>query len=283
MSQIRRRKRGSGSGVHEQLLDTEEEETTSLLYNSPGKGQLIVHKVFDLKQFLKEAWESALRLLQRCIQLLVPSYGQAKVSILQVQRLEQLREMLYTPFDPNDEVHQETLRELWALAFPGEPCLALKTAKWKDMGWQGDDPATDFRGAGYYGLLNLIYLGEQQPALFERLLKKSVGRRSDWEYPFAVAGLNITFTLHNLLGIHETEELPTTSAGRAFLALLSENDMAFEELYSMAFELLDETWLSLGASYMQFNNVLKVVAKKVEQALNKRPATLSQLEASLYS
>ena len=26
---------------------------------------------------------------------------------------------------------------------------------WKDIGFQGDDPSTDFRGMGFLGLLNL--------------------------------------------------------------------------------------------------------------------------------
>lgn len=28
------------------------------------------------------------------------------------------------------------MRRLWAAAFPGEPCDALHSARWKDMGWQ---------------------------------------------------------------------------------------------------------------------------------------------------
>lgn len=33
---------------------------------------------------------------------------------------------------------------------------------------QGDDPSTDFRGAGFYGLENLIFLGEAYPETFRR-------------------------------------------------------------------------------------------------------------------
>jgi hypothetical protein len=40
------------------------------------------------------------------------------------------------PYDGANPAHQEQLRELWALAFPGVPCEALKTPQWKDMGWQ---------------------------------------------------------------------------------------------------------------------------------------------------
>ena len=36
---------------------------------------------------------------------------------------------------------------------------------------------------------------QEQPAVFGRLLGKSEGQRSEWEYPFAVAGVNLTFSL----------------------------------------------------------------------------------------
>lgn len=40
------------------------------------------------------------------------------------------------PYDGSNPSHQDQLRELWGLAFPGIACEALKTPKWKDMGWQ---------------------------------------------------------------------------------------------------------------------------------------------------
>lgn len=38
---------------------------------------------------------------------------------------------------------------------------------------QSDDPARDFRGAGLYGLDNLIYMGTHYPALFKQLMLKT--------------------------------------------------------------------------------------------------------------
>lgn len=58
------------------------------------------------------------------------------IPVLQAERLEELQETLSIPFDGSDPSHQDQLRELWALAFPGVPCGALKTPRWKDMGWQ---------------------------------------------------------------------------------------------------------------------------------------------------
>ena len=71
---------------------------------------------------------------------------------------------------------QALLKELWEAAFPGEE-FAVPSRRWKDMGWQGTDPATDFRGGGLMALQNLLYMAHRKPQLFDALLhKKQVSR-----------------------------------------------------------------------------------------------------------
>ncbi len=63
-------------------------------------------------------------------------------------------------------------------------------------GWlQGEDPGTDFRGAGFLALQCHLYMAVQEPDLFAALRWKRAGQRSEWEYPFAVAGVNVAFML----------------------------------------------------------------------------------------
>ncbi|KAK4386037.1 ELMO domain-containing protein A [Sesamum angolense] len=40
---------------------------------------------------------------------------------------------------------QEALRDLWDAAFPNVKLKGLISEQWKDMGWQGANPSTDFR------------------------------------------------------------------------------------------------------------------------------------------
>ncbi|KAA3467989.1 ELMO domain-containing protein A [Gossypium australe] len=40
---------------------------------------------------------------------------------------------------------QEALRELWHIAFPNVALKGLVSEQWKEMGWQGPNPSTDFR------------------------------------------------------------------------------------------------------------------------------------------
>ena len=80
---------------------------------------------------------------------------------------------------------------------------------------QGDDPTTDFSAAGLFGLDNLVYMGTHHPRLFQQLRHKTQGVRAQWEYPFAAAGINLTYELTDLLGMskHHDSLLPTTPAG----------------------------------------------------------------------
>lgn len=40
---------------------------------------------------------------------------------------------------------QDALRHLWRVAYPNREIPPLKSELWKEMGWQGCDPSTDFR------------------------------------------------------------------------------------------------------------------------------------------
>ncbi|PSS15778.1 ELMO domain-containing protein [Actinidia chinensis var. chinensis] len=133
------------------------------------------------------------------------------------------------------------------------------------MGWQGSDPSTDFRGGGYVSLENLIFFAKFYLDAFQSLLHKRDGSRAEWEYPFAVAGINLSFMLVQMLDLQSGK--PTTMAGIRFLEFLSEDEMAFDNLYCVAFRLMDAQWLAKRASYMEFNDVLKSTRTQLEREL----------------
>jgi hypothetical protein len=255
----------------------------------------------------------------------------------QASRLEDLQARVGVAYDPGNASHQESLRELWGIAFPGgrrgrtgrtaaprtgkrrapatpamtrarrdapapapapaprsradTPCPGLKGPEWKEMGWQGVDPSTDFRAAGLLGLDCLTYLGRERPAAFQALLRKSRGARSSWEYPFGAAGMNVTWMLVELLGLRPggggsggsggASCMPGGAAGCGFAGLLSGHSAAFEEVYCAAFEALDAVWLERRATYMEFNAVLKETRARVSAALAARPGDVGALRRAL--
>ncbi|CAN6301073.1 unnamed protein product [Urochloa humidicola] len=187
------------------------------------------------------------------------------LSPLQEERLNTLRRRLQIPFDGSRIEHQDALRQLWRLAYPTREIPPLKSELWKEMGWQGTDPSTDFRGGGLISLENLIFFARNYPKSFQMLLNKVQGQRSDWEYPFAVAGINISFMLIQMLDLQST--VPSSKSGIRFLELLGRDENAFDHLYCVAFRLLDAQWLVKRASYMEFNEVMKSTRTQLEREL----------------
>ena len=45
---------------------------------------------------------------------------------------------------------------MWCVPQPGVPLETRRTKQWQSIGFQGDDPQTDFRGMGVLGLENLL-------------------------------------------------------------------------------------------------------------------------------
>ncbi|XP_058218011.1 uncharacterized protein LOC131329010 isoform X2 [Rhododendron vialii] len=198
-------------------------------------------------------------------------YGSGKfidfsLSPLQEQRLQQLQERLHVPFDETRADHQEALRDLWFAAFPNVALKGLISEQWKDMGWQGPNPSTDFRGCGFISLENLLFFARNYPASFHRLLFKKGGKRATWEYPFAVAGINVSFMLIQMLDLYSAK--PRCLPGINFVRLLGDDEEAFDVLYCIAFAMMDAQWLAMRASYMEFNEVLRVTRTQLERELS---------------
>ncbi|KAK3141896.1 hypothetical protein QOZ80_4BG0339600 [Eleusine coracana subsp. coracana] len=187
------------------------------------------------------------------------------LSPIQEECLHRLQNRIEVPYDSSNEEHQEALKALWRASFPDTELLGLVSDQWKEMGWQGKDPSTDFRGGGFISLENLLYFSRNYPKSFRVLLCKQNGDRALWEYPFAVAGVNITFMLIQMLDLEGAK--PTSLIGAVFLNLLLENDRAFDILYCITFMLMDQKWLDMHATYMDFNTVIKCTRRQLEREL----------------
>ncbi|KAE9454722.1 hypothetical protein C3L33_13362, partial [Rhododendron williamsianum] len=166
---------------------------------------------------------------------------------LQEERLKRLKHRMKIHFDASRVEHQEALKALWSATYPGQELHGLVSDQWKEMGWQGRDPSTDFRGAGFISLENLLFFAKTFSTSFQRLLNKQGGKRSAWEYPFAVAGVNITYMIMQMLDLN------------------AENEWAFDLLYCVAFMVMDKQWLERNATYMEFNDVLKSTRAQLEK------------------
>ncbi|KAM4807583.1 ELMO domain-containing protein 2 isoform 2-T4 [Rhinophrynus dorsalis] len=108
--------------------------------------------------------------------------------------VEDLRKQSY---DCDNLLHEEQLLELWDLLMPHEKLTNRITKQWGDIGFQGDDPKTDFRGMGMLGLANLLYFSRHYTEEARLILSHS--NHPKIGYSYAIVGINLTEMAYSLL------------------------------------------------------------------------------------
>mmetsp|Transcript_37423 Transcript_37423/g.83278 ORF Transcript_37423/g.83278 Transcript_37423/m.83278 type:complete len:800 (-) Transcript_37423:69-2468(-) len=93
-------------------------------------------------------------------------------------------------FNDNDPVHFRLLCSLFA-AYTGRYVVQPRYGShWAQLGFQGQDPATDLRSCGMLGLLHLYYL--QAHDAFNAAAIYNLSRDREQEFPMSIVSLNIT-------------------------------------------------------------------------------------------
>ena len=96
-----------------------------------------------------------------------------------------------------------------------------------DVGFQSEDPRTDFRGAGRLGLLNLHYFVHEYTVYAVQCFEVASARQS--AYFMACAGINITFYLLSALQRYEYFEIFSHNISQAEALEL------FNRIYTVVF------------------------------------------------
>ena len=78
---------------------------------------------------------------------------------------------------------------------------------WKDLGFQGKNPRTDFRGGGHMSLLCLIYFIDNYSDEWKTLTKCTKDQQ-EIMWLTALSGINITHNLLIYLRINSDEVAP---------------------------------------------------------------------------
>ena len=100
----------------------------------------------------------------------------------------QLEKSQKTVVDLKLTKHQALLDEFWQNMRPNN--TRTKPEEWGDVGFQGLDPTTDFRGLGLLGLQQLVYFSKIHPEEARKVLLVSNHPRR--YFPFAATGINIS-------------------------------------------------------------------------------------------
>ena len=101
-------------------------------------------------------------------------------------------------FKSNNSAHTSLLERFWYAMKPHcRRAGNLISEEWSELGFQGKDPSTDFRGMGILGLYQLVHLSEKHHTHAEQILLNSNHPRR--YYPFAATGINMTSFVLDLL------------------------------------------------------------------------------------
>ncbi|NXV64762.1 ELMD2 protein, partial [Molothrus ater] len=124
-----------------------------------------------------------------------------QISLLQISGYKKLyldvENLRKVPYDSENEEHEEQLIELWNLLMPHENLRARISKQWCDIGFQGEDPKTDFRGMGLLGLVNLLYFSKHYTNEARQILSRS--NHPKLGYSYAIVGINLTEMAYSLL------------------------------------------------------------------------------------
>ncbi|KAE8882011.1 hypothetical protein PF005_g7536 [Phytophthora fragariae] len=94
--------------------------------------------------------------------------------------------------------HEEMLEQLWKNLKPDVRREGGRiTKEWGEIGFQGTDPMSDFRGMGVFSLIQLNHFTKDYKIEAQRALEES-NHPTRW-YPFAVTGINVTAFMIELI------------------------------------------------------------------------------------
>ncbi|XP_056319457.1 ELMO domain-containing protein 2 isoform X1 [Danio aesculapii] len=208
------------------------------------------------------------------------------------QEVEELRKEV---FDSENEQHENMLLKLWDLLMPSVKLESRITKQWGNIGFQGDDPKTDFRGMGMLGLTNLLFFSEKHtdaarqvlshanhPTLGSVLIQKHhistinllfllfITQVCVCRYSYAIVGINLTEMAYSLMKSDALKlHFYNSVSGKAEM-------QHFHQFYCyLAYE-FDKFWLQEEPeSIMEFNRYREKFHDKVKGHLQEPEVTLT--------
>jgi len=131
-----------------------------------------------------------------------PAAAVEKAALLaRLATFHRLRLAATAPYEAG--LHEVLLRALWRAAFGADPGYAACSPRWLELGFQGDDPAKDFRGAGAMSLHHLL-----------SLMRSGHAPLPSSGFPLAVASINATAVLQSYFGVNLLVASPLRTTAR---------------------------------------------------------------------
>ncbi|XP_007082341.1 ELMO domain-containing protein 3 [Panthera pardus] len=178
-----------------EAVDNIRTETGQASSDQPGQlisfNEALQHfQTVDLSSFKKKIQptirRTGLAALRHCL------FGPPKLH----QGLREERDLVLTiaqcGLDNQDPMHGRVLQTIYKKLTGSKFDCALYGDHWEDLGFQGANPATDLRGAGFLALLHLLYLVMDSKTLLMAQEIFRLSRHHIQQFPFCLMSVNIT-------------------------------------------------------------------------------------------
>lgn len=201
-----------------------------------------------------------------------------RVSLLQIYGYRQLcfevNRLKSSVYDSTNQVHEKYLMQIWSSLNPDDKLDDRISKKWTDIGFQGNDPKTDFRGMGLLGFLNLHYFTSNYPSIARSILLHSNHPTNG--YPFAITGINLTHIAYVLLNNSKLK----THFFNAFNGTVCLED--FHKFYCYLFVNFDRLWLKeKPKDVMEFSFIKQKFIEQLTSQLMDERCKLSTIDCIL--
>eukprot|EP01119_Soliformovum_irregulare_P010556 TRINITY_DN2604_c0_g1_i1.p1 TRINITY_DN2604_c0_g1~~TRINITY_DN2604_c0_g1_i1.p1 ORF type:complete len:1059 (-),score=337.43 TRINITY_DN2604_c0_g1_i1:28-3204(-) len=175
-------------------------------------------------------------------------------------------------YDRQNEDHEAELMSLWQLVFPKRQLDGRVSEQWKLMGFQGTDPATDFRAMGIMALKHLLYFGRTYTKTMQAIMERQSDNNPNY-YPVAVAAINFSKMIYDQF----------SSADRdSNLRLLLDHEHSVEEIYCLSLQTFDRVWDETKSTYFDFSIIMGSLIDEMGIRLP-NSSTLDQLRKEFSS
>lgn len=222
-----------------------------------------IRTVLSTKKINPLAHPEFAKLFGKCVELI---WGYRQLC----SECEQLRK---TAYDCENHEHEQTLLKLWDLLIPNEPLVSRVSKQWQVIGFQGDDPKTDFRGMGILGLQNLLFFAREYRTAATHVLMHS--SHPKYGYAFAIVGINLTSMALRLLrdGAAKTHIYNTAKTLPTI--------RAFHQFYCYLFYEFNGFWIeSKPINMMEFSSIQEKFENSIRLALS-NPTTVFRINMSV--
>jgi hypothetical protein len=151
------------------------------------------------------------------------------------------------------------LSGLWK-SLKGTEAPGIPDGRWGDVGFQGTDPSTDFRGMGFLGLHQLAELSRLDCLTASKIFAVASEESTTW-FPYAVTGINVTAFQYQLLKSNRLDQLLYGSVANV--------ELKYANVYAEIFSEFLKQWIAANPTdIMDFPRVFSQVKATYVKSLN---------------